>query len=381
MNKILLIAGEISADHHGAALVREIQAQAPNLQFFGIGGDALAAEKMELLVHLKRMAFLGIGEVLRHLPYIRRVRRKILQRAAQEKPLCAILIDYPGFNLRLAPALKKMGIPVIYYISPQVWAWGKRRVRKIKNYVDKMLVLFPFEQKFYAGYGFKAVYVGHPIVDHHAAWLPKQNKTFDPQQAVLGLLPGSRKQEVKNLLPEMVHSADLLFRRNKISRAEILRVAHIEPSVYGQAIAGREHFISLSRRPIYEALPAYDAALVASGTATLEVGYFKVPMIVVYKVNPLTYWLARRLVRIEHIGLVNIVAERELVKELIQNRFTAQNAAQALTELLIPEKHAQAQKVLHVIEEKLGQPGASQRAAEEVLKLIKQKYPQLATAN
>lgn len=370
MKKILLIAGEVSGDNHGAALVKEIKKMDSNVQFFGIGGEALAAEGMELLVHLESMAFLGIGEIIRHLPYIQKVRKKLLDKAKEEKPACAILIDYPGFNLRMAASLKKMNIPVVYYISPQLWAWGKGRVKKIKKYVNSMIVLFPFEQEFYAQHGINAFYSGHPVVDHHAHWLPEKVKKFDPKNVVLGLLPGSRKQEVNSLLPEMIKTAAILHKAGKIKQAEVLKTEHLPDDIYEEQISGFEDFIKLSKEPIYKVLPKYDAALTASGTATLEVGYFKVPMVVVYKVNALTYWLARWLVKINHIGLVNIVAEKEVARELIQQDFTAKKAAEAVEKLLVQEIHFKTRQALSVIKEKLGEPGASERAAREVVGLI-----------
>ncbi len=370
MKKILLIAGEVSGDNHGAALVREIKKLEKNVRFFGIGGEALAGEGMELLVHLQSMAFLGIGEIIRHLPYIQKVRQKILAKAKEEKPACAILIDYPGFNLRLAASLKKLNIPVVYYISPQLWAWGKGRVKKIKKYVKRMLVLFPFEKEFYARHGIDAVYVGHPIVDHHARWLPQKPKRFDPRNAVLGLLPGSRENEVNSLLPEMIRTALILKKAGKIKRAEVLKTEHLPDEIYEKQLAGLEDFIRLRKEAIYKALPEYDAALTASGTATLEVGYFRIPMVVVYKVNALTYRLARHLVKIRHIGLVNIVAEKQVAEELIQQDFTAQEAAKALARLLQKEQHALKQRELGIIAEKLGEAGASARAARQVVAFL-----------
>jgi len=370
MKKILLIAGEVSADNHGAALVKEIKKLEKQISVFGIGGDSLAAEGMEILVHLKKMAFLGIGEIIRHLPYIHKVRQMLLDKAAEEKPECAILIDYPGFNLRLAASLKKLNIPVIYYISPQLWAWGKGRVEKIRKYVDCMIVLFPFEKDFYADHGISAVYAGHPIVDHHFKRLPDKPKELDKENAVLGLLPGSRKQEINRLLPEMVRTAELLFERGIIKRAEILKTEHLPEYLYEERIEDTKNFIKITSSPIYEALPRYDAVLTASGTATLEAGYFKVPMVIVYKVNKLTYWLARRLVKIRHIGLVNIVAEKDAAVELIQHEFTAQKAADAAEKLLEPETNIRIRNELGIIAEKLGAPGASARAAEQVIEFL-----------
>lgn len=373
MRKILLIAGEVSADHHGAALVKELKKIDDNIRFFGIGGDALSAQGMELLVHLDRMAFLGIGEVVKHLPYIRRVYRQVLSRVRQEKPQAAVLIDYPGFNLRLARALKNMGIPVIYYISPQLWAWGKRRVKKIKHYVDKMLVLFPFEKDFYARHGIEAEYVGHPLVDHHAKYLPDHTKEIDKKYVSLGLLPGSRLNEVRHLLLPMIQTARRLYNAGKIHHADIIRVPHIDLKVYRDFLTKSDGFISVVNRPLHEVLPTYDAVIVASGTATLETAYFTVPMLIVYYVNPLTFWFAKKLVKLKYIGLANIVAEERVAPELIQHDFQPQAAASIVSDMLLPKTNRVIRSRMDMVRKKLGQPGASARAAKIIADFLKQR--------
>lgn len=363
---LLVIAGEPSGDAHAAALIEQLRKVYGDLRIFGIGGEALAATGMEQLYHIKEMAFLGLSEVIKHLPFIRRVQTDLLDRAEKEKPAAAILVDYPGFNLRMARLLKKRGIPVIYYISPQLWAWGKRRVKKIQRYVDKMLVVFPFEVRFYQEHGINAEYVGHPLVDKHAALAPEKTKQIDPRRVTIGLLPGSRRQEVENLLPLMVKTARILHQEKKIHQAEIVKVEHLEKALYDNCLTAHDTFITITEKPLYAALPDYDAVFVASGTATLETGYYGVPMIIVYRVSKLTYFLARYLIKIDSIGLVNIVAEKKVVSELIQNEFTPQIAAQEMEYLLIPEKNREIRKELAGIRTKLGDPGASYRAAKAV---------------
>ncbi len=365
MKKILLIAGEVSADHHGAALLRELHSLT-EVNVFGLGGDALQAEGMELTVHLKTMSFLGLSEVIRHLPYIKYVRDRLLEQVDRKKPDLAILIDYPGFNLRLAKQLKQRGIPVVYYISPQLWAWGKRRVQKIRRYVDKMLVLFPFEKTFYEKHGIAADYVGHPLVDHHFEHLPQNGKIFEPDRAALGLLPGSRKQEVVSLLPRMLQVARKLYAQGQVKQVHILKAPHLPETLYREQMTENDVFLQLKEEEIHRFLPRIDVALVASGTATLEVGYFGVPMVIVYQVQALTFWLASRLVKIKHIGLVNIVAETEVAKELIQHEFTVDTATREISALLDPLTHEQVQKKLSIIRDKLGEPGASLRAARAI---------------
>jgi lipid-A-disaccharide synthase len=369
-HKILLIAGEVSADHHGAELVRELKAQDREILFYGIGGDELSKQGMELIYHSKEMAFLGITEVLKHLPFIREVHSKLMDWVQQNTPSAAILIDYPGFNLRLARSLKKMNVPVIYYISPQLWAWGKGRVTKIRKYVDLMLVLFPFEKSFYADHGIHAEYVGHPMVDKHYYHLPDMPKKVEPGKVRIGLLPGSRRQEVEALLPRMVATAEHLINAGTVSEATVVKVSHIPQEVYNQWINTNSVRIRVAEVPLNQVLPELDAVVTASGTATLEAGYFGVPTLVVYVVNRLTYWLGRLLVKVKHIGLINIVAEKEVAPELIQDAFKPEAAAKYLSRMLLPVENRRIRESLTIIRKKLGEPGASKRAAQKIRSFI-----------
>jgi len=369
MLKILLVAGEVSADSHGAALLEELK-KSREIRTFGIGGDALAEQEMDLIEHLNKMAFMGVVEVLRHLPFIREVHQKLMDQVEKEKPDLAILIDYPGFNLRLAKSLKEAGIPVIYYISPKLWAWGRRRIKKIKKYIDLMLVLFPFEEKFYQKYKVPVKYTGHPLVDNQQQYLLEKDKIFDPKNVHLGILPGSRRQEVTLLLSKMLETARVLYQSGKIKSAEILKVPNLPIQLYHNLMQEDETFIRIAEKPMYKALPEYDVAIVASGTATLETGYFAVPMLIVYHVNTLTYWLGLMLIKIKHVGLVNIVAEKEVAKEFIQDAFNIPAAVKELERLLEPDTHHTVKQDLKIIRQKLGQPGVSQRAAKAVLDFI-----------
>lgn len=369
---ILLVAGEVSADQHGAALLKALNQLNPNLQFWGIGGNNLAENGMELLFHLEKLAFLGVGEVVRHLPFIRRVMKTMEEQARERRPACAILIDYPGFNLSLAARLKKLNIPIVYYISPQLWAWGKHRVKKIKKYVDKMLVLFPFEKTFYAQYGIQAEYVGHPLVDKHFSHLPKQFKEVKAGSEILGVLPGSRRNEIEALLPKMLKTAALLQQQKQIQRALVLKVPHLPQELYQNILNEVGTQAEIVEKPMYRFLPQLDVALVTSGTATLETAYFAVPMVIVYHVNALTYWLGRMLVKVDHIGLANIVAEEEIAPELIQNDFTPQRAATLLKEMLNPQKNKSVREKMLVVRKKLGEPGASHRAAQIIHRFLEQ---------
>jgi lipid-A-disaccharide synthase len=364
LKKMMIVAGEVSGDHHAALMLAELKKMAP-ISSFGVGGDELKAQGMEILYHTKEMAFLGIAEVLKHLPFIKKAHTHLLEKALAERPDAVILIDYPGFNLRLAKSIKKMNIPVIYYITPQVWAWGKRRIKKIKKYIDKLLVIFPFEKDFYAAYDIDSEYVGHPIVDKQFDVAQKPGKDRKLTN-IIGLLPGSRKQEIENLLPKMIETAHILYANNHIKKAVIIKVKNIELSEYEKYIGAEHHFISIIEKSISEVGPQLDAALIASGTATLEAGYLGLPMIIVYKVSQLTYFMGKLLVKLPYIGLVNIVAQKELAIEMIQNKFNPKMAAKEMEDLLIPEKNNLVRQELTLIRDKLGSKGASQRAANSI---------------
>jgi len=368
MYKILLIAAEKSADQLAAALIQNLKNN-QEIDLFGIGGNSLKAQGMRLLIHMDQMAFMGVGEILRKLPFIQKVKQKVLATVDVERPDLAILVDYPGFNLRLARYLHERGIRVIYYISPKLWAWGGGRIKKIQKYVDHMIVLFPFEEKFYQQHQVPVSYAGHPLVDELQPHLKKIN-TSDSQKRCLGILPGSRKQEVRLLLKEMLETARQLHQAEKIDSAEILKVPGLSLDLYREHLRVEDTFIQIIEKPMHEALPGYDAAIVASGTATLETGYFEVPMLIVYRVNAITYRLAKMLVKLTHVGLVNIVAEKEVAKELIQQDFKVESAVEELSRLLEPETNKHKREELQIIREKLGAPGAAKRAAEVIEKFM-----------
>jgi lipid-A-disaccharide synthase len=366
--QLVMVAGEVSGDMHAAGLIAELKKMEADMEFSGIGGDCMIRQGFQAVFHVRQMAFLGLGEVIRHLPAIGRVFRNLIAHIQEVKPQAVILVDYPGFNLRLARRIKKMGIPVIYYISPQLWAWGTSRVKRIKKHVDHMLVLFPFEVEFYARYGIRADYVGHPLVDIYFDRV--RPKTFNPAAGiVLGLLPGSRMQELSNLLPKMIATGKILYPKNLINRVLIAGVNHIPDAVYKQYIGG-ENYIELYRENMDRFYNQLDAALVSSGTATLETAYFQVPMIIVYQVHRLTWWLGKMLVRLEFIGLANIVAGEKVADELLQDNFQIRKTAVLLAGLLQQSANDRARAKLKVIPEKLGPPGASLQAAKKIVEYI-----------
>ena len=371
-NKLVIIAGEFSGDNHGAKLISALKSIQPDIEISGIGGELMIHEGLKAFYHIKQLAFLGIGEVIRHLPFICKVYFSILHNIKTNKPDAVILIDYPGFNLRLARAVKKAGIPVIYYISPQLWAWGKGRVKKVRNFIDEMLVVFPFEVEFYKKFDIDAKYVGHPLVDRYFHFVNPKNTTAT-EDKVLGILPGSRKQELEKLLPDMLECARILYVKKQIKKAIVARVENIPLSVYKKFIKNNDEYIEIYQGEMADFYNRLDAAIVSSGTATLETGYFQVPMVIVYRVNLLTWFLARLMVKLNRIGLVNIVAEKEIAVELIQNNFKPVQAAEIIEKLLDEKNNASMREKMHIIRDKLGMPGASIRAAQMILRKGKEK--------
>lgn len=364
---LLIIAGEVSGDIHGAHLIAALKSNDPEIELTGIGGDLMKKEGLEPVYHIKQMAFMGLVEVLKHLPFIKKVLNDMYALAESIQPAAIILIDYPGFNLRFAKKVKKLGIPVIYYITPQLWAWGKRRVHKIKKYIDKMLVIFPFEKDFYAKYAIRSEYVGHPLADSH--YNDVNPKTMTGDKIILGLLPGSRIQEIDKLLPDMVRTAKILKSSGKISDALILKVNSISEHVY-QSYLGDESYIHLYDSSSAEFYNQIDAALVSSGTATLETAYFQVPLVIVYRVSQLTWVIANLFVNLDIVGLPNIVADKKIALELLQNSFQPETASPELERLLEPETNSRIRNELKIIREKIGPPGASDRAAKLIIDFI-----------
>jgi len=364
---LIVIAGEVSGDIHGAHLIAALKSKNPGLEISGIGGDLMIKEGLRSEYHIKQMAFLGFVEVLKHLPFINKVFRNMYALAKSIRPAAIILIDYPGFNLRFAKKVKKLGIPVIYYISPQLWAWGKKRVYKIKKYIDKMFVIFPFEKEFYAKYGIQADYVGHPLADNH--YNDVNPKKMTEEKRILGLLPGSRLQEIDKLLPDMLRTAEILISAGQITEALILKVGTIPAEIYESYIGGKAsiRLIESESAKFYNQI---DAALVSSGTATLESAYFQVPLVIVYRVSRLTWTVANIFVKLDMIGLANIVAEKYIAKELLQYNFKPLSASVELERLLEPQTNKQVRNELKIIRKKLGPPGASERAAELIINFI-----------
>ena len=373
--KIMLVAGEVSGDLHGAHLVEAIHRIAPEVQFFGVGGEGLAREGMKLLYHAHSLAVVGITEALLKLRPILKAFQGLKESLDHEKPDLLILIDFPDFNLRLAKIAHRRGIPILYYISPQVWAWRPKRIKLIARLVKKMVVLFPFEVPLYEAAGVDVEWVGHPLLDIVKPTLPRevafQQFGLDPKRRTIGLLPGSRKHEVEKLLPPLLASAQLL--QKEIPRLQF--IIPLAPGISRATLSPWTRNISIPLKVVegwtYDVMNLSELLITASGTATLEGAILGKPMVIVYKVSLPSYWIGKRLVRVDHIGLVNLVAGREIVPELIQKDVNPQRIAEeALRILKDPILRQRITESMAAVRQNLGEPGAAQRAARIVTSLL-----------
>ena len=379
---LLVVALEASADLHGAAVLRELRALRPGLRAFGAAGPLLRAEGCEALVRAEDLSVMGIAEVLPALPRILRALRTLRRAAAERRPGAALLIDSPDFNLRLARKLRSAGVPVAYFIGPSVWAWRTYRVRQIARDVSRMLVILPFEAEFYARHGVRAVYVGNPLVDAPrlgtavAAPVSPERRAdmrrtlgLESNGPVIALLPGSRKQEVRRLWPAMLDAARAV--RARMSGLQL--VVPVAPTVRREWL-GTDLPVTFVEGRAPEVLGAADVAVVASGTATLEAALAQVPTIVVYRLSWLSWIVGKLLVRIPFISLVNLIAGRGVVPELLQGECTGDRIARSVETLLTSEAARDSQlEGMRRVGEALapaGAPGAARRVAEAVVELL-----------
>ena len=371
--RLMVIAGEASGDLHGAAVVAELHQIDPQIELFGVGGDRMRQAGVDLLFHVDELAYIGFVEVVRHYGFFRRVFSRLREQLQARQPDGVILIDYPGFNLRFAKAAKNLGFRVFYYIAPQVWAWGQGRAHKMADSIDRLAVLFDFEVDFFSRYGLDTVFVGHPLVDQLR--IPPREDFYRrfglcPDQPLLALLPGSRNQEISHLLPPLLDTAARLQARHpELQVAVALADTVTEERL--RMISGKPIQATLIKSATYELLQHATAAIVASGTATLETACFLVPFILVYRVSPMTFWLGKRLVKIPHIGLVNVVAQEKIVDEFLQNDVHPDRLTEPTESLLFDEKRRAAMKAeLNKVKNRLGQPGASRRTADHIWRIF-----------
>jgi lipid-A-disaccharide synthase len=366
---IMIVAGEASGDMHGANLVREMLKINPALNFYGIGGNKLQEEGVKLLANASDMAVVGLTEVISKLGSILKIMKMMKRSLDERRPDLVILIDYPDFNLPLAKAAKKRGIKVFYYISPQVWAWRKGRIRQIKKTVNKMAVILPFEVDTYGREGFAVNYVGHPLLDmvklNYSKKESRKKFGLAENKITVGILPGSRPSEVEKLMPELLRAAEILAQSIPDIQFVLPLADTLEEKIITEMISRFTVKVHVVAGYTYDVISCADLALVASGTATLETALLGVPMVIVYKISLLSYMIGRLIVDVKNIGLVNIVAGKTIVPELIQSDARGNRIAEeALAILTNGEKKQGMIKELESIRAKLGEPGAAIRAAQ-----------------
>jgi lipid-A-disaccharide synthase len=363
--KYYIIAGEASGDLHGANLVRALKAKDPNAVFRCWGGDMMQAQGAEIVKHYRDLAFMGFVEVIKNLPTIAKNIKLCKNDILQFSPDVVIFIDYPGFNLRIASFAKKHNFKTVYYISPQIWAWKQSRVHQIKRDIDKMLVILPFEKEFYNRFDCQVDFVGHPLLDAiqdmgitDSNWRLRNGLSEKP---IIALLPGSRKQEINTMLPIMLSVAS-----NFPDYEFVVAVAPGQELNFYQPIT-EKYPVKLVQGVTYALLQNAHAALVTSGTATLETALFNVPEVVCYKGSKISYEIAKRIIKVKYISLVNLIMDKMVVKELIQDELNTKSITDQLNEILEPNNRTQLLADYQLLKEKLGGPGASQRAADKII--------------
>jgi lipid-A-disaccharide synthase len=373
---VLIVAGEASADLHGSNLVRAMKRLDPAISFYGIGGKHMEEAEVKILIPASDMAVVGLTEVFSKIHKIAKARRKLKSLLKNNRPDLFIPIDYPGFNIHMAGLAKRYNVPVLYYISPQVWAWRTGRVKKIAKRVDRMAVILPFEEEFYRERGIDVEYVGHPLLDSIPQDLDRVEiiRKLDLENAypVLGVLPGSRNEEIRNHLPVMIKAIEILSSRYPHLRCLLPLAPTIAPDLVQSFLKQSSAEINISQSSFYETLTACDLALVASGTATVETAIMGVPMVLVYRASPITSWVAKRFIKVPFIGLVNLVAGERVIPELIQYDVTPDRLAHEALEILEGgQKRENMIEKLGMVRERLGRGGASERTARIAMEMLK----------
>jgi lipid-A-disaccharide synthase len=373
-HSILLITGENSGEKCGASLVREFKKINPQAKFFGVGGSQMKDEGVELLHSIQDLSVVGIFEILSHLPRLKRILSHIKREIGDRKPAAAVLIDSPDFNLRLAKSIKKLGIPVLYYISPTVWAWRKGRLKTIKKYVDKMLLIFPFEEAIYMNHGIPATYIGHPLLERMNLSLSRedfyQKYNLSPDKKTICLLPGSRRSEINYhmpiLLPAIKNIEEMEGTQHLLPLAENLEVKDLSP-----LLPDKNERIQIITEDRLEGMAYSDLVLSSCGTANLEAALLGIPFLAFYRISPLTYYIGRPFVRTKTYSIVNIMAGTNIVPELIQKEFTPDNLVTEAQKILHSEDlQARMKEKFCDIRQSLGDRKASVHAAQELEKLL-----------
>jgi lipid-A-disaccharide synthase len=369
--QLLLVAGEASGDLHGGALLQALRRRAPDVAVVGVGGERLRAAGMTILADVSSLSAAGVVEIVSSLRRHHRVMRLLRSRMDRQRPDAVVLIDYPGFNLMVAREAHRRGIPVFFYVAPQVWAWGRGRARRMAGFIDRLAVIFPFEEGIFNAHGRDvARYVGHPLLDEiqvtSSAEQTRRRHGLDPRRPLLALLPGSRRSEIRLLLPALLAAAEELGRRGW--QVVLLRASTIDPAVLEREAGGRPLPIPCIADDTVNLLHAADAGLVSSGTATLQAALLGCPPVIAYRFNWLTYLLARLVTRHRVLGLPNVILGRVVFPELLQDQVNARDLVAALQGLLADRPRVQ--EAIGELRRRMGPSGASARAAEALLELL-----------
>ncbi|MBI4353901.1 MAG: lipid-A-disaccharide synthase [Candidatus Omnitrophica bacterium] len=373
MAQICFVAGDPSGDARAAAVIDALKRRDATLTFTGLGGPRMRQAGMDALDELTQTASIGPFDAIRHLQRLTRARALLREHLARIKPRLVVLVDFGDFNLPfIAPLAKAAGCRVVYYVSPQIWAWGAFRLRWVRRYVDRMLVLFRFEEAWYRDRGIPATWVGHPLVDTTSSAIPRDHAAaalgLNPWRVTVGLLPGSRAQEIRRHLPMMLAAASRIAWRMPGMQFVLPKAPGTASDLFQDAVSHSTADILLSDRPIEECLRVMEAAVVASGTATLEAALAEVPMVVVYRTSLLTYLAAKAVIRVPHVAMVNVIAGSEVVPEYVQYRATPPRIAREMVELLRSDQRRDVmRRELREVREALGPPGAVERTAQAIL--------------
>lgn len=367
--KIFISAGELSGDLHGGKLVEALKNLHPDLSVSAIGGDNMANAGAQLLFHIRETSFMGFAEVIKHLPFIARLFRRTMQFIDECRPDVVVLIDYPGFNLRLAKAVTRRNIPIVYYITPQVWAWHQSRVKKIRRYTRDVLCILPFEAPWFSKRGVKATFVGHPLLDQINSPEKTEDNEFKNGAPLIGLFPGSRRQEVEKHLPLMIATVKDLRAELPEMQAAVAVANDIDPCVYQENY--RFDWLTWHKNRNRQLMAAADVLIMASGTATLEATIVNKPFVVIYRMAPLSYWLGKKVIKVPFIAIANLIAGKKIVTELIQHEASVENIAREVLRILRDQPYADEMRTaLQNVNRQLGEPGASERAAGIILNYL-----------
>jgi len=375
--RLLLSCGEASGDLYAGALTRELLALDPTLHISGLGGPQFAAAGGTLLDYYRDLAVTGLTEAIAKLPRSFEARRRLIAAARAQPPDALVLIDFPDFNFRLAPPIKRLGVPVVYYISPQIWAWRRGRIKTMRAIADRVLVIFPFEEAIYRDAGVPVEFVGHPLVDLATPSAGREPfltaRGLTPSAPTVAVLPGSRPNEVSRILPDLAAACARI--RAAVPKAQfvVARAPHLEPELFaevGPRGLAQSAPVAVVEGDTDAVLASADVALTASGTATVQTALHDTPMVIVYRVSPMTYRLLRRLVKVDAIGMANLIAGERIVPELVQDEFTPDAVArEAVSMLTDPARASRIRAGLARVRARLGGPGASRRAAQAILQI------------